>query len=517
MDISEKLRKMGLITGTELKKKQESDSSSETGKVLNIPTEQSDTKNSSLEASKVSSNNASKTTPLSNDSKLKDSKYNGYFHQKSDIESYEDYSFLEDEPVSLSTEERNNILEKILGGKQITNLDGSCWIVEQTFNSDYYHGCFRTDISLKVHSLLKLFPDFESITPENLLFLDIESSGLAGGSGTFGFLVCTGKMNDKGDFTIKQLLMRDMEDEPALLNYLSNELKDAEALVTFNGKVFDVPVLETRMRMNGIRSSMSSLPNLDLLFIARRISAGSMESHRLVACEDRFLDYRREDDIPGALVPLMYRRWLHNGYVDGLKKVFDHNAWDVLSLGLLGGLFGEMIADPDSIDSPGFMRGISRILANAGLRDESIELLSRAAFSSGNRDILTELARNLKKKKDYQGSMKIWKELAAPDPGGLIPMEEIAKHLEHREKDLEGALSITQEAISLVSSLPADFRDKWMFKLEKRSCRLQNRLEKKAERDRRKAERQLRKAERESKNSKSLSEQLNTKRKTPEV
>ena len=143
-------------------------------------------------------------------------------------------------------------------------------------------------------------------------FLDTETTGLAGGSGTYAFLVGVGRITEDG-FRVKQFFMRDFSEEASLLDALAQHLADFDVLVTYNGRAYDQPLLETRYRMSRARPPFASLAHLDLLFGARRLWKLRYESCRLVELENQILGVERVGDVPGALIPYVYFEYVRTG------------------------------------------------------------------------------------------------------------------------------------------------------------------------------------------------------------
>ncbi|NTV91182.1 MAG: ribonuclease H-like domain-containing protein, partial [Clostridiales bacterium] len=194
-----------------------------------------------------------------------------------------------------------------------------------------------------------------------LLFLDTETTGLSGGAGTVAFLTGVGFF--RGDeFVVRQYFMRDYDEEPAMLNELNQLLSSFDGLVTFNGRSFDWNLLYGRFIQNRIKPSVKEPVNLDLLFPARRIWSLKLESCRLSSLEENILSEYRSDDIPGALIPAVYFKYLEDGDVSEIKRVIRHNGLDVLSMVALMIKIAGMLENP-MLDEPDHdLIGVGRIL-----------------------------------------------------------------------------------------------------------------------------------------------------------
>jgi uncharacterized protein YprB with RNaseH-like and TPR domain len=183
--------------------------------------------------------------------------------------------------------------------------------------------------------------------PEDLLFLDTETSGLAGGTGTTAFLVGLAIVRDE-TLVVRQLLMTGFAGERPMLECLLAALAGAECIVTFNGKSFDLPLLRARTRLASLVWPQATPDHLDLLHVTRRRLREGWPDCRLRTAEENALGFARADDLPGAEVPAAWQRWLQRGDADALPKILDHNREDLLSLaGLLA-----VLAHPTAREAP---------------------------------------------------------------------------------------------------------------------------------------------------------------------
>jgi uncharacterized protein YprB with RNaseH-like and TPR domain len=166
---------------------------------------------------------------------------------------------------------------------------------------------------------------------EDIVFLDTETTGLMGGTGTYVFLLGTAYISD-GELVLRQHLLHDLGAEATFVNALREELAPFRACASYNGKCFDLPLLRTRFVM-ALRSDLNvDDSHLDLLHPARRLWRDRFGSTSLRQLEDSVLDVVREDDIPGALIPERYFRWLALRDPRLIEPVLDHNARDIVSL-----------------------------------------------------------------------------------------------------------------------------------------------------------------------------------------
>jgi uncharacterized protein len=223
--------------------------------------------------------------------------------------------------------------------------------------------------SAELLALLALDTRLAAVRPERLLFLDTETTGLGGGAGTWAFLVGLAWFGETGLLEVEQILLRSPADEGALLDRIRERFEAADALVTYNGKTFDLPLLESRAVMTR-RPKLPVRPHLDLLHVARRVHRARLGSCRLVTLESEVLGFVRGPDIEGGEIPARYAHFLRTGDEEALSAVVEHNAWDVASMAALVGLYGE----PFDLLHPGDLVGLARTLERA----RALEVADRA-------------------------------------------------------------------------------------------------------------------------------------------
>ncbi len=184
------------------------------------------------------------------------------------------------------------------------------------------------------------------LDPRRILFLDTETTGLSGGAGTVAFLVGLGFIEDE-TFVVEQYLMRDYSDEPELLGRVAERMQNFDAVCTFNGRNFDLPLLEARFTMCRMRDLWRELPQLDLLYPARRTWKLRIGSCRLSRVEEFILGQPRQGDLPGSEVPQRYFDYLKTGDMELLADIVSHNRQDVATLGVLLAHLCALYAHPE--------------------------------------------------------------------------------------------------------------------------------------------------------------------------
>ena len=225
-------------------------------------------------------------------------------------------------------------VEEIIAGRFLETGNGATYLIEEDFPDSYIHGKVKLDRNTQSKIIAEWAGDLEITErkPETLVFLDTETSGLAGGTGTFAFLVGVGRYTEQG-FHLAQFFMRDPLEEFALLLALEEFIAPCQTIVSFNGKAFDVPLLNTRYTLQGWKSPFNNYAHVDLLHLSRRLWRDRLPSRTLANLEVQILRASRTDEeIPGWMIPQLYFDYLRDGDARPLKRVFYHNAMDVISL-----------------------------------------------------------------------------------------------------------------------------------------------------------------------------------------
>jgi hypothetical protein len=292
-------------------------------------------------------------------------------------------------------------------------------------------------------------------------FLDTETTGLAGGTGTCAFLAGVGRITPEG-LRVRQFFMRDYDEEASALYALARHLERFRVLITYNGKIFDQPLLETRYRMNRARPPFARLEHLDLLHGARRLWKLRYESCRLVDLERQVLGYEREGDVPGALIPYLYFEYLRTRRAARLLPVFQHNALDILTLACLTAIVSRAFRPEEDAAAPPARHGaewlgLARWTLETGGAARARVLLQRAVDAGLPDDLLFralwDLAALDRRLGDIERALAVWTDLAAArNPYRARALEELAKHYEHRGGDPARALEVTRAAREIEDS-----------------------------------------------------------------
>ncbi len=379
-------------------------------------------------------------------------------------------------------------VEQVMPGRVVATASGEAFVVETTYTPDYRHGRVGLRLAHRLETIAEWARDarLAQCGPEGLLFLDTETTGLSGGTGTYAFLIGVGYF--AGDeFRLAQILMRDPIEEPAVLAALDGWLQAPQALVTFNGKSFDVPLLNARYLTNGRRARLSDMSHLDLLPLARRLWRDRLASRALGSLEVNILGAQRtEQDIPGWLIPQMYFDYLRSGDARPLKRILYHNAMDVLAMAALlnhvTAMLAEAVAperDPAAPELPG-VHGLDLIAMGKLFEDlehpeEAVRLYRRGLACDISEETFRQTAQRLARVHRRQGetaaAVEVWR--SATETRQVYAFVELAKYYEHQARDSAEAERWTREALAIVAAADAQLKLQWQTELEHRLERLE--------------------------------------------
>ena len=283
-------------------------------------------------------------------------------------------------------------------------------------------------------------------TLADCLFFDTETTGLSLGAGTQIFLLGVGSF--QGDrFRVAQYFVRNPGEEGDMLRRFERDLAGRKALVSFNGRRYDLPLLESRMVLNRLRTDLM-LPHLDLLLPARRIFKYRLGSCSLGNLEQRMLGTHREGDVSGSAIPGRYFNYVNSGDFGLVEDILRHNLMDVLSMVHLLVRMEGMLESPLETAEALDLYGIGRSLAVTG--DERERACYRASWRiSPTAHAGKSLSMTEKRRRNYGEAARLWEEMAGRGMGGLMPYAELAKLCEHRTRELEKARYWTTEGLAL--------------------------------------------------------------------
>ncbi|MEZ5290685.1 MAG: ribonuclease H-like domain-containing protein [Vicinamibacterales bacterium] len=365
-----------------------------------------------------------------------------------------------------------------LGGALETRGDGLCIVVDRRYDADVRHG--RQRVGDIVHGLRRTADGLRALgtawpgsggpglgTPDGLCVVDLETTGLAGGAGTQAFLVGCARLDGDG-VHVRQFLAPGFEFERAQLGALAEWMADRTWLVTFNGRTFDVPLLEMRFAFNRLRWPWAELPHLDALHPARRfwrdrsVLTGpdpDEASCTLGVLERRLSGVHRVGDVPGSEIPARYFQFARDGRAEPLEAVLEHNRLDLLSTLLVCARASRLVAEgPAATERGQECLGLGRVyerLADAARAEGCYARAAAEGLGVGDPLLRAEALRRLAFLQRRDGrpdhAAASWGALLATRgaPGRLRreAREALAIHHEHRARDLEAARAVVLEGL----------------------------------------------------------------------
>lgn len=316
------------------------------------------------------------------------------------------------------------------------------------------------DAEAAMLALLALDPTLAACDVRRALFLDTETTGLAGGTGTVPFLLGLAWYDEaSGSFLLEQALLRRLGEEGPILALLAERLAEASMIVTYNGKAFDLPLLRTRYVMNRMPAPASP-PHLDLVHLARRVHKHRLKVRTLSALEHNVLGRVRIGDTHGEDIVACYAHFLRTGDEEALFGVVEHNAADVLAMVALVGLYGEPLGSLTGED----LAGVARTLKRAGAVDRAAELAEEAVVRGGGAEAKKARGEIAKARGDKARALADFESIAGEvdDPGVRL---ELAKLYEHHVRSFAKALDFVEQGTGEAGEA-----------LEKRRARLQRKI-----------------------------------------
>jgi uncharacterized protein YprB with RNaseH-like and TPR domain len=373
-------------------------------------------------------------------------------------------------------------IETAVDGHFISTRLGDTFISENHFPLDHQHGKIPILFSggLDMLALWAGADDLVGMQPEDFVFLDTETSGLSGGTGTYAFMVGVGRFETE-QFHLAQFFMQEPGEEAALLEALAEFLAPARVMVTYNGKGFDAPLLKTRYRLHGMPIPFSDMIHLDLLPLARRLWRDRLPSRTLKYIEEHVLGApRSSEEVPGYEIPYLYFDYLRNGDARPLMGVFYHNSMDIVALAAMLHHMNHMLVEPlhESIQHGLDRIALARLFEELGNWDQAAQLYERGLQEDLPEMDFSQAVRRLsslhRRRGDLVSALELWQKAAID--GHVYAHIELAKHHEHRQRDPETALRWVLSARELVQRddrMPEYIRRHWMEDVSHRLDRLE--------------------------------------------
>ncbi|AEE91126.1 conserved protein of unknown function [Tepidanaerobacter acetatoxydans Re1] len=347
-------------------------------------------------------------------------------------------------------------ISTLLGATTVNTPLGEHFVVEKSYPGSHIHGEIELNaifnISGEIVKLIAKNCAYKDFDFSRAIFIDTETTGLAGGTGTMAFLAGVGFF-EGSSFKIKQYFISDYDEEAAALYSLSDLLKNFDSFVSFNGKSYDIPLLSTRYMLNRMENPVEKTFHLDLLAAARRLYRERLESVSLSSLEENLLSLRREGDIPGYEIPSVYFRFLRDRNPNSLKPIFYHNRMDILSMVSLTVNMAKSFKTP--FDSKTCVNQdyycLGRVFEDMGMIEQSIRCYEMALdVPEVQEKSYRQLSLLYKRLNCWEDAENLWIKMAKGNIDTVFALEELAKYYEHKLKDYGKAALATQRALEII-------------------------------------------------------------------
>ncbi|HZR24681.1 MAG TPA: ribonuclease H-like domain-containing protein [Vicinamibacterales bacterium] len=378
-------------------------------------------------------------------------------------------------------------ISAVLGGAR----NDDCFVVERRYAPNTKHGRATVGaIAAQIDDASAHASWFAGGAPAHspFVFFDLETTGLSGGAGTLAFLVGCATFDDDGSFVVRQFLLTAHQEEPAMLRRVAAMLAGAGALVSFNGKSFDAPVLETRYAFHRLAWPGAKLPHVDVLHPSRRF--WNLDDSSLVSLERAIIGARRVGDVPGFEIPSRYFQFLRSGNARPLVEVLEHNRLDLLTLAALTArLLWLARSGPDAAATAREALALGHVFARAGMDVQARAAFERSlalcaappgAYDATRIEALRSLAQALRRARDFEIAARCWSQLldtrGCPATVAREASEALAVHHEHRVRDLEAARAFALRGLTIEDVAPAPPPASWTRTVRHRLARIERKM-----------------------------------------
>ena len=362
-------------------------------------------------------------------------------------------------PVEGYTPRRDNAdIDLYVAGEEVSNEFGHFFRSITVYPENYKHGSISlaqlTEIDPNTFGLVGKDDSLTGLDLRKAVFIDTETTGLVGGVGTVPFLVGLGYFFDDG-FRVDQFFMRDYDEERAVLQGIKERLENCEALVSYNGKAYDLNLLASRFTLSRMENPAVNLPHLDLLFTASRLWRRRISDCSLSNIERCVLDFHRIGDIPSFMIPGLYFDYLRSRAGKLIKPVFTHNQWDIVTLVALAVVTGKIYQNPmEHLAHPLDLLSIGKAFQRLGRLEEASntfrEALNYTMESENREEVLRLLGFSLKRVGHWEGAVKVWEHMIETTSHRILPYEELAKFYEHQTSDFKRAMEVVHRALEWI-------------------------------------------------------------------
>lgn len=349
-------------------------------------------------------------------------------------------------------------VQHVMPGEVVGEPDNGFYLVRQDFPLAWEHGCVPLESALAAdarHIATSANDDeLHAFDPRTAVFVDTETTGLMGGAGTVLFLIGVGYFT--GDaFRLDQCFMRDYDDEEPMLAFLDGLFKNAETLVSFNGKTFDLPLLRTRFIQNRVPFRLERAMHYDLVHAARRFWKKRLGDCSLGSVERNVLGVQRHGDVDGAEIPVRWFNYLRSRDARPLAPVFYHHKMDILSLVSLTGLLSQKLSEPagEGFEHHEDRLSLLRLHVRRKEWEQAASMAAKLLDALDNETLMCECLElaivATKRTKDWERMEAYSVRIIEQFPNHTQARIEYAKHLEHKRRNLPEAIRICREGLKL--------------------------------------------------------------------
>jgi uncharacterized protein YprB with RNaseH-like and TPR domain len=347
------------------------------------------------------------------------------------------------------------------------------------------------DIKGDVLAWLSKEAEFESLDLSTALFIDLETTGLSGGSGVMPFLVGMGYYRDD-KFYVSQYFLGEMAEEERMIQELGQFFSEMnfQSVVSYNGKGFDIPLLETRFILHRQPFRLSELPHLDFLYSARSLWRHKHENCRLFHLAREVVNADRAEDIPSAEIPWRYFQYLNTGNFELIEPILYHNQEDILSLlGVVvsGALVFSEKGEKGFVDAMD-LYGAGKVMEKVGEVEKSLDFFQKALDGELSDEITLEAKKKIsyhfKKNQDWERAVMMWKEMTSAETASmsqLLSFRELAMYLEHKEKKFDEARGVAEEGFVMSMGFSSYYEKDFAHRLERLKQKIRRQKEKEVE------------------------------------
>ena len=380
-------------------------------------------------------------------------------------------------------------IDAVLPGKIIGDEESAFFCLRQEYPLDHTLGDVPLGDALsssgKEIALSACDDSLLSFNPRKTCFMDTETTGLAGGAGTVAFLVGIGYFEETS-FVLEQCFLRDYDDETAMLEYLGEKMAAFNAVVSYNGKSFDLPLMRSRFVQQRLKFPLDNVSHYDLVHAARRVWKKRLNNCALNNIEREVLGLHRHGDVPGYLIPHLWLRYLDTRDAHAMKSVFYHHEMDILSLvALTGYLTKRLAANTDATfhHAEDRLAVIKLYVRNkdyeSAIREAQQFLETSLIKDELRRECLALLGQSCKRSQRYEDMLNAWNLMHEEFPEDPLAATELAKYNEHQERNFKEAIKVCRETLTCLenNATPLDFAISALrgrlARLEKKQERLQ--------------------------------------------